>query len=112
MARRNWTRQELLLTLNLYCKLPFSKFSEGTYEIIHLAKIIDRTPGAVAMKLSNFASLDDSLSQAGLANASRLDKAMWDEFTGDWDRVALESEEILASLTGNGKVSKNLTMNL
>jgi putative restriction endonuclease len=99
MARKNWSREELLLTLNLYCKLPFSKFSSTTPEIIHLANHIDRTPGAVAMKLSNFASLDDSLSQAGLANASRLDKEIWDEFTGDWDRVALESEEIMVSLT-------------
>jgi putative restriction endonuclease len=59
------------------------------------------------MKLSNFASLDDSLSQTGLANASKLDKEMWDEFTGDWDRVALESEEILLSLTGNGSIEES-----
>lgn len=94
MARKNWTREELLLTLNLYCKLPFSKFSASTPEIIYLAEIIKRTPGAVAMKLANFASLDDSLSQAGLANASKLDKEIWDEFTSDWDRIALESEKI------------------
>lgn len=49
------------------------------------------------MKLSNFASLDETLAQTGLANASKLDKKMWEEFTGDWDRVALESEEILDS---------------
>lgn len=101
MTRKNWTREELLLALNLYCKLPFSKFSSTTSEIKDLARIIDRSPGAVAMKLSNFASLDDSLSQAGLANASKLDKTMWDEFTGDWDNVALESEEILVSLNGD-----------
>lgn len=100
MARKKWTREELLLTLNLYCKLPFSKFSSTTPEIIHLANVIERTPGAVAMKLSNFASLDDSLSQAGLANASRLDKSIWEEFTGNWDQVALESEQILASRNG------------
>jgi putative restriction endonuclease len=107
MTRKNWTREELLLALNLYCKLPFSKFSSTTPEIINLAHIIDRSPGAVAMKQSNFASLDDSLSQTGLENASKLDKAMWDEFTGDWDRVALESEEILVSLTGNGNIEES-----
>lgn len=107
MPRKNWSREELLLTLNLYCKLPFSKFSSTTPEIKYLANLIDRTPGAVAMKLSNFASLDDSLSQAGLENASKLDKEMWEEFTGDWDRVALESEEILASLTGDGNVEES-----
>ena len=107
MTRKNWTREELLLALNLYCKLPFSKFSSTTPEIKNLARIIDRSPGAVAMKLSNFASLDDSLSQTGLENASKLDKAMWDEFTGDWDRVALESEEIFATQTGDQDIEES-----
>lgn len=97
MTRKNWTREELLLTLNLYCKLPFGKFSASTPEIIELAEFIGRTPGAVAMKLSNFASLDDSLHQVGLPNASRLDKAIWAEFTSNWDQAVLESESLLDS---------------
>lgn len=104
MARRNWTREELLLALNLYCKLPFSKFSKDAPEIQKLSNIIDRTPGAVAMKLWNFASLDDSFPQTGLPNASRLDNEMWEEFTGDWEQVALKSELILEAKTHNKEI--------
>jgi len=105
MARKRWTRRELLLVLNLYCKLPFSKFDSSTPEIIQLSSVIERTSGAIAMKLSNFASLDDSLPQSGLANASRLDKEIWKEFTDKWGNVAIESEELLNQLTNEKPVS-------
>jgi len=58
MKRRNWTREELILALNLYLKLPFGKMHSRTPEVIHLAKIIDRTPSSIAMRLVNFASVD------------------------------------------------------
>jgi putative restriction endonuclease len=58
MKRRLWTKEELILALNLYLKLPFGKFYHRTPEIIHLASLIGRTPSSVAMRLSNFASVD------------------------------------------------------
>lgn len=57
-TRRNWQRKELLLALNLYCRLPFGHYHSRNSEIIKLADFIGRTPDAVAMKLSNFASFD------------------------------------------------------
>ncbi len=100
--RRNWTRQELLLAFNLYCKLPFGQFDHRNPHIIRLAQIINRTPSAVSMKLSNFASFDP-LHQArgvkGLSNASVADRAAWAEFTSDWTRFAEESEQLLESLS-------------
>lgn len=95
MQRRNWERHELLLALNLYCKLPFGRYHGRDPAIIQLAQIIDRTPNAVAMKLSNFASLDPFHQQrgiSGLSNIGKADKAIWQEFQQDWNRLALESE--------------------
>jgi putative restriction endonuclease len=57
-GQRLWTREELILALNLYLKLPFGKLHSRTPEIIHLAKLIDRNANAVAMRLNNFASVD------------------------------------------------------
>ena len=67
MAEKNklWTREELIVSFNLYLKLPFGKLHSGTPEIIHLAKIIGRTPSSVAMRLSNFASVDPYHQQRG-----------------------------------------------
>ena len=53
-----WTREHLLMALNLYCKLPFGKFHSGNHVIIEVARKMGRTANSLAMKLCNFASLD------------------------------------------------------
>lgn len=85
--RKLWTRDELALILNLYCKLPFGKMHTHNPEIIKLADYLNRTPGAVAMKLVNFASLDPTLKQKGLTACSKLDRQVWHEFFVDEDMV-------------------------
>lgn len=92
----NWTREQLLLTLNLYTKLPFGRLSKSTPEVRELAKILGRTDSAVAMKLVNFASIDPRLKQKGLSGTSKLDKIVWAEYMQNWDEMFFEGEEILA----------------
>lgn len=94
-----WTREELILAINLYCKLPFGKMHKTNAAILELAKLIGRTPSSVALKLGNFASFDPTLKARGVkgvSNASKLDKAIWDEFYNNWDEALLRSEEMLA----------------
>jgi hypothetical protein len=102
--RRNWQREELLLALNLYCRLPFGQYHNRNPEIIKLADFIGRTPNAVAMKLSNFASFDPyhhARGIKGLQNAGRSDRDIWDEFSANWDELAVESEIAYAQLLGD-----------
>ena len=66
--RRLWTKDELILALNLYLKLPFGKSDSGTPEIIHLANILGRTAGSIAMRLNNFASVVLSTSKEASAD--------------------------------------------
>lgn len=78
-----WTRDQLLVVLNLYHKLRFGQFDQRQPVIIDLATRIGRTPSAVAMKLSNLASLDPALKLRGirgLEGASNLDREVWDEY--------------------------------
>jgi hypothetical protein len=78
-----WTRDQLLVVLNLYHKLRFGQFDQRQPVIIDLATRIGRTPSAVAMKLSNLASLDPTLKLRGirgLEGASNLDREVWDEY--------------------------------
>lgn len=82
-AGNRWTRDQLLIVLNLYPKLRFSQFDQRQPVIIDLASRLGRTPSAVAMKLSNLASLDPALKLRGiegLKGASELDKVLWNEF--------------------------------
>ncbi len=100
MERRNWSREELILAFNLYCKIPYGTFHGRNPRIIELAKLINRTPNALALKLSNFASFDpyhQARGIKGMQNTGKLDKEIWDEFTNNWDDLVFESEKILAS---------------
>ncbi|WP_339663125.1 HNH endonuclease [Croceibacter atlanticus] len=97
-SRRNWSREELIVTFNLYCKLPFSKINYRHELVIKLANAINRTPSAVAWKLVNFASLDPSLRKEGIkgaTNVSKLDRQIFNEFTENWEELILESEKLL-----------------
>jgi putative restriction endonuclease len=103
MRSNKWTREELIIAFNLYCKIPFGKIHIHNPEIISLAKILGRTPSAVSWKLANLASLDPSLKKRnilGASHGSKLDAEVWNEFVGDWDRLAFESEKHLAQRIG------------
>lgn len=94
-----WTREELILAVNLYCKLPFGKLHSRNPEVINLANLIGRTSNSIAYKLVNFASLDPSLKARGIkgaSNSSKLDKEIWNEFFNNWDEFPFESEKLLA----------------
>lgn len=100
-GQKLWTREELILAINLYCKLPFGRLNNSNPEIIKLANLIGRTASSVAYKLVNFASLDPSLKARGIkgaSNASKLDAEIWNEFFNNWDVLPYESEKLLASL--------------
>lgn len=86
--RRPWTRGERLVALSLYLQLPFGRLHRGTPEIKHHAQLLERTPSALAMKLTNFASIDDSIQRAGLRNVAQADRDLWAELKHDWPAIA------------------------
>lgn len=97
--RKLWSRDELILALNLYLKLPFGKLHSGTPEIIHLANLIGRTASSVAMRLNNFASVDPYHQQrgiVGLRGGLKQVEPIWNEFINNKDELLFESERILA----------------
>lgn len=94
-TRRNWSREELIVAFNLYCKIPFSKIIYRLPQIQELAKAIGRTPSAVAWKLVNFASLDPDLQKrniSGAKNIGKQDKEIFEEFKNNWEGLIVESE--------------------
>ncbi len=103
MARDLWTRDEMILVLNLYLKLPFGKMDRRNPDVIHLADIIRRTPNAVALRLANYASYDPILQQRGISGMAHGGKncgEFWNEFINDRERLLFESERILAQCEG------------
>lgn len=101
MGSKNWTREQVLVALNLYTQLPFGKMHKGNPLIIRTAQLIGRTPDALAMKLTNLASLDPQITQTGrkgLPGCSALDKTMWAEFQENPEAIGYESQQIVDQL--------------
>jgi hypothetical protein len=104
MKRRSWTRSELIRVLELYRKLAFGQFHSRNAHVHDLAKQIGRTPGAVALKLVNFASLDPDQQVrgiAGMGNTSQQDRDLWHEFN-----AASSSGQPMRSTTKTAKERK------
>ena len=99
MQRENWSRKELIVAFNLYCKTPFTKINASNHNIKELAKTIGRSDSAVALKLANFARLDPALQQrniSGMSHGSKGEIEIWHEFNANWEELAFESERILS----------------
>ncbi|KAB7732242.1 HNH endonuclease [Rudanella paleaurantiibacter] len=100
----NWTREELILAFNLYLKLPFGQMHKGNRQVIELAHLLGRrTPDSVAMRLTNFASVDPYHQQRGVKGMSggyNQVKPIWDEFIHNQEELVFESERILAHFRG------------
>ncbi len=96
----SWSEREQLVVVRLYCRTPFGRLHKGNPAIVALAKVIGRTPSAVAMKACNFASLDPVESQRvkGLGNASRADRKLWARFRENSESVAAAAEAAWADL--------------
>lgn len=114
MSTDKWTREQTIVALNLYCKIPFNKVSSKHPDIIRIAKIIGRTPNSVKMKIGNFGSFDPELKKrgiVGLGNTSKLDEIVWKEFNNNWDNLAYESEVLISKFT-NQPLEKNSEINI
>lgn len=99
-ARTGWTREQLLVAFKLYCQMPFGQMHSRNPEIIRHAEMIGRTPSALAMKLTNIASLDPAITSSGrkgLEGASAADKAMWEETRADWERFSLNAQQAMST---------------
>ena len=103
MPNRAWTREELIVAFNLYCKIPFGRIHIRNPLVIELAKAIGRTPSSVSWKLANFARLDPALQKrniSGATHGAQAEVEIWNEFSSDWDKLAFESERLLGQIIG------------
>ncbi len=96
-----WTRRDLILAFELYCRVPFGRITTRNPLIQQLAAALGRTSASVARKLGNFGSLDPELaarSVRGLTHVSKLDREVWDEFHRDWNGLVARAHEIRTNI--------------
>lgn len=89
-----WSREELILAFELYCRIPFQKTKANNPAVKDLANLLGRTPVSIARKLGNFGAFDPALQKldiSGLTHTSKLDRDIWDEFRSDWNSLVWEA---------------------
>lgn len=98
-----WSREELILAFDLYCRTPFHKTKTSNPEVQRLAGLLDRSSASVARKLGNFGALDPVLRSAeitGLVHTGKLDREVWNEFHCDWSALVWEASKIRQAFEG------------
>lgn len=108
-----WTREELILALDLYYKLDIAwlrKLTGNSNEMIELSRVLRnlsihnienrksdsfRSSSSVHMKLMNFLRCDPRYGKAGLSNGSKLEREIWDEFKDNKEKLKKEAEAII-----------------
>jgi 5-methylcytosine-specific restriction protein A len=109
----DWTRDELILALDLYFRAGKKQLDASHPEILQLSKLLNQLPihsqelrgsdfrnaQGVSMKLGNLLAVDPDHKGAGLKRGSRLDKEVWDEFSNDPDRLRMLAATIARSVS-------------
>jgi len=106
-----WTRDELILALDLYLRVNPLHTSEQNPEIQALSVALNelpvhvvrpdgehfRNPDGVYMKLCNFLRFDPGYEGTGLTRGNRLEEEVWNEFADDPVLLAATAAAILGS---------------
>lgn len=94
-----WTKEEMIVVLNLYFKLPYGQMDHRNASVKELASLMGRTANSVAMRLNNFASCDPYHISRGiksLGDHRKQCQPFWDEYINNKEKLVFESEKILA----------------
>ena len=90
-----WTREEVILALDLYKRFYPRIPGPETPEVVDVSRILNtleihprhtrpdgfRSPKSVSLKLSNLRALDPTTEREGLKATSKIDREVWDEFS-------------------------------
>lgn len=98
-----WTKEETIIAFNVYCKIPFGKSNKANPVIVKYAKLLGRTPSALNMKIGNIGRLDPDLRGkgiSGLTHGAKMEQEVWADFYGNPERLAFESERLIAEISG------------
>ena len=104
----NWTRDELILALDLYFRAGRKQLDATHPSVVQLSRLLNglsihasrlkevdfRNPQGVSMKLGNFLSIDPDYEGTGLSRGSKLDREVWNEFAHDINRLKLTATSI------------------
>jgi 5-methylcytosine-specific restriction protein A len=101
----DWTREELILALDLYYELDQGQMHKGHPEVIRISNELRalgihktipdivkfRNPSSVSRRLGNFKTMDSGYKGEGLPNSGKLAKEVFEEFANRRDKLRKEA---------------------
>ena len=108
----SWTKDELILALDLYFEHHPSHISQSHAKVIELSELLHklpthanrpnvgrfRNPNGVYMKLCNSLRFDPSYTGTGLTRGGKLEEQIWKEFANDRQRLTQVANAIKAAV--------------
>lgn len=108
MRNPKWTRDELILALELYFRCPPLRTNKASLEVVELSNLLNvlplhplrdgfdkfRNPNGVYMKMCNFLRFDPDYKGKGLVAGGKLEEEIWNEFSRDQERLRSIAEGI------------------
>ncbi len=106
---RPWSEPEYLLALDLYFNHKQQSQHKNSTLVRELSAIMGRTPGAIAMRLENFASIDPEQTRlrSGLTNISSMCKQVFEAWVDKPENLRSVAEVFRRDLE-NKKYSRTL----
>lgn len=115
-----WRREELILALEFYLTYALAEHDKANAAIEKLSDTLNKLPfqterpdaerlrntNSCQVKLANFRALDPNYEEKDLDTGSELDKAIWDEFCDDQERLHREADTIRALVTNPETLSE------
>ena len=91
-----WSREQEIVALYMYCLIPFNKVSGNNPHIAKMAKIIGRpNANSLKAKIGNFGKFDTNLVAVGLGHSSHLDEEIWNEYNGRWQDLEVDALKLI-----------------
>lgn len=120
MKPPKWSRDEIILALDLYNSLPQKEMDSKNPKVIELSKTLNklpihkeksfgkkfRNPNGVGLKLSNFKAIDPEFPGKGMDRFSKLDKEIFLEFYGQKDLLKKIASQIIRTLSHQDTIEK------
>lgn len=118
MRNRDFTREELILALDVYCSASSKSFNARTPEVIELSEFFRRvalktgeeisdnfrSPNGIAMILLNFLEIQHP--GKGLAHGSKAHRKLWEEFSSIEKRreLSIIAKEIRLQMSSEDQI--------
>lgn len=97
-----WTKEQEIVALYMYCLIPFNKVSGTNPQIVNMARIIGRpNANSLKAKIGNFGKFDTNLAAVGLGHSSHLDEETWNEYNGRWQELEIDALKLIEEFQKN-----------